>query len=216
MPLALSILAVLAKLALLLNKLDYAVFKTPIPPHRRLADIDILISQEHRLIAERRLARRGFRIVSRGRYSTTLKKASIVVDLYVHPEVMGIPYINGRKLLSYIDECSIDGKRIYVLEADADSVVVMAHAVVKDSYIRPNDAEVVLSHYNARLVSILAPWLYRYVDYFVRAVREGHVITIPLRSAIQALLCAFLHVRVPPQPKLHGLWGVISCYRSLH
>ena len=94
------------------------------------ADLDVLVEERDRLKVEKILLKRGYRVLVREPYCTTLKK-HVLVDLYVHPVVLNIAYLDGHILLRYTHETSFNGLRVRALKPGVEALVTVAHAFYK-------------------------------------------------------------------------------------
>jgi len=85
----------------LLRGCDYAFFKLFKPLSYVPADIDILVDagQVGRVVHE--IVRLGYRVTVKDPYCITLTRGDSIIDLYVHPSLGGMIFIDGGKLLEY-------------------------------------------------------------------------------------------------------------------
>jgi len=65
-------------------------------------------------------------------YSATSAREGIVVDVYVHPTIGGVVYLDGRILLEHSVSATFEDIEIPVLESYAEAVLAAAHAVYKE------------------------------------------------------------------------------------
>jgi len=65
-------------------------------------------------------------------YSATSARKGIVVDVYVHPTIDGMVYLDSRILLGHSVSAVFEGIEIPVLEDYVEAVLAAAHAVYKE------------------------------------------------------------------------------------
>ena len=87
----------------------------------------------------RRIKRLGFRVKVKEPFCTTLVKDSFIIDVYVHPTLGGMIYMNGQRLLDYVSIKEFDGIKIRTLESYVEALVSAAHAIYKECIYTLND-----------------------------------------------------------------------------
>lgn len=121
-----------------LSGLNYALMKFAKPIAYVPADIDVLVAAEDAPRALERVEGLGYEVVVREPYCVTLA-GSAIVDVYVHPCLANVPYMDGRKLLEHVREVELDGVRARALAPEAEVAVAAAHAVYKEQVFTLND-----------------------------------------------------------------------------
>ncbi|MGC9010341.1 MAG: hypothetical protein ACP5I7_07000 [Sulfolobales archaeon] len=122
-----------AEVADALRGLNYAFHKFRKPVHHVSVDIDVLIDQRDLVRAVKKLISRGYRVKLLEKYTATLVKNSVIVDLYVHPAFAWVIYLDGSKLLNCcIEEFDFEGYLVRGLTKEAEAVVSAAHAIYKE------------------------------------------------------------------------------------
>jgi hypothetical protein len=118
-----------------LNGFSFAFFKLVKPVSYVPADVDVLVKYDEREEIIRRIEELGFRIKVKEPFCTTLDKDSFIVDVYVHPTLGGMVYMNGQRLLDYVSIKEFNGIKIRTLESYAEALVSAAHAIYKERII---------------------------------------------------------------------------------
>ena len=126
-------------LARCLDGLNYAFFKFVKPVKYAPADIDLIVGMEDSFSVVKRIESLGYRVVVAEPYCATLVKGVSIVDVYVHPTIGGIVYLDGAKLLRHVQTVEFNGFKIPVLEPYVEAVVACAHAVYKEKLFTLND-----------------------------------------------------------------------------
>jgi hypothetical protein len=85
-----------------LDGFSFAFFKLVKPVSYVPVDVDVLIKSEEREEMIRRIKGLGFRVEVKEPFCTTLVKDSFIIDVYVHPTLGGMIYMNGQRLLDYV------------------------------------------------------------------------------------------------------------------
>jgi len=122
-----------------LKGLSYAFFKLTKPISYVPADIDVLVGHEHVHEATKRLMSLGYKVVSKGSYCITLEKSSTIVDLYQHPTIGDIAYMDGQALLQHSKPTEFNDIEINSLEEYAEALVSASHAFYKELIYTLND-----------------------------------------------------------------------------
>ncbi|MGD6932910.1 MAG: hypothetical protein ACQCN5_01740 [Candidatus Bathyarchaeia archaeon] len=118
---------------------NYAFFKFVKPVMYVPADIDLLVSLEDSYGVVKKLESGGYRVVVEEPYCVTLVKDAVIVDVYVHPTIGGVVYLDGALLLKHVRSVEFNGLNIPALTSYAEALVVAAHAVYKEKLYTLND-----------------------------------------------------------------------------
>jgi hypothetical protein len=122
-----------------LDGFSFAFFKLVKPVSYVPADVDVLIKYDEREEIIRRIKRLGFRVKVEEPFCTTLVKDSFIIDVYVHPTLGGMIYMNGQRLLDYVSIKEFNGIKIRTLESYVEALVSAAHAIYKERIYTLND-----------------------------------------------------------------------------
>jgi hypothetical protein len=126
-------------LSKLLKDYDYAFFKLVKPLSYVPADIDILIDVNQIGKVAHEIMELGYNIAVKDPYCITFVRGGSIIDLYVHPSLGGMIFIDGGKLLEYRCPKEFNGVEIISLESYAEALVSAAHAVYKERIYTLND-----------------------------------------------------------------------------
>lgn len=132
-------LNVIQALSRLLKNHNYAFFKLVKPVSYVPADIDLLVdvSQARKVVKE--IIGLGYRIEVKDPYCITLTRGASIVDVYIHPSLGGVIFIDGKKLLEHVDIKEFNGVEIRALEGYAEALVAASHAIYKERIYTLND-----------------------------------------------------------------------------
>ena len=83
------------------------------------AKAKIYVKAELQKLIERRIEGLGFKVEVKEPFSTTLAKGPFIVDVYVHPTLGGMIYMDGQELLNHVCIKDFNGLRIKSLESYA-------------------------------------------------------------------------------------------------
>jgi len=122
-----------------LDGFSFAFFKLVKPVSYVPADVDVLVKSGEREEIIRRIKELGFRVDVKEPFCTTLFKGSFIVDIYVHPTLGSMIYMDGQELLNHVSIKDFNGLRIKSLENYAEALVSAAHAVYKERIYTLND-----------------------------------------------------------------------------
>lgn len=127
-----------------LRGLNHAFIKLRKPLSYVPADIDVLVDRNCVAEAMRRLQALGFKLEVREPYSVTLVRRGIL-DVYVHPNVANMVFLDGFKLLRHTEKVVVEGVELTTVKTYAEAVVTAAHAIYKEQIYTLNDHYVVKS-----------------------------------------------------------------------
>lgn len=133
-----------------LNGLDHAFIKLRKPVTYVPADVDVLVVRDQVSSAVSRLRNEGFQVKIIEPYCVTMTRGSIIVDLYVYPTLGGVIYLDARKLLALREPTKFGGIKIPVLEAHAEALTAIAHAIYKERIYTLLDYATVSKWYSRR------------------------------------------------------------------
>jgi len=122
-----------------LDGFSFAFFKLVKPVSYVPADVDVLVKLDEREEIIRRIKRLGFRVKVKEPFCTTLVKDSFIIDVYVHPTLGGMVYMNGQRLLDYVSIKEFNGIKIKTLYSYVEALVSAAHAIYKERIYTLND-----------------------------------------------------------------------------
>ncbi|MCD6244392.1 MAG: hypothetical protein J7J65_04060 [Candidatus Korarchaeota archaeon] len=121
-----------------LEGLNYAFFKI-LKPAYVPSDIDLLIDNTHLVSAISKLKELGYVTEVIEPYCITLSSPRSIIDLYLHPTMGGVIYLDGKRLLEFRREIYFNGVRIPALEGYVEALVSAAHAIFKERIYTLND-----------------------------------------------------------------------------
>jgi len=122
-----------------LDGFSFAFFKLVKPVSYVPADVDILVKLDEREEIIRRIEELGFRVKVKEPFCITLVKDSFIIDVYVHPTLGGMVYMNGQRLLDYVSIKEFNGIKIKTLYSYVEALVSAAHAIYKERIYTLND-----------------------------------------------------------------------------
>lgn len=145
----------LVEVAYKIQNLDYAVIKFFKPMAYLPSDIDLLLKKEQISILSRILQKLGYNLILIEPNCLTFK-GKVVIDVYINPDVLNIPYMTGEELLQFTTIVEVDGVKIKKLTDEAEVVLVLSHAVYKEQIITLNDYYAAKLYLNSECVKIAA------------------------------------------------------------
>jgi hypothetical protein len=122
----------------ILKDFDYSLIKFLKAVAYVPSDIDLLLPVKDVPKVKRILERYGFAQIAKEPFCVSFK-GPISVDVYIHPCVANLIYLDGSQLLEHTMNVKIDGVTVKTLSTDAEAVIVAAHAVYKEHLITLND-----------------------------------------------------------------------------
>jgi hypothetical protein len=134
-----EIVNVVGTISKTLKGYDYAFFKLIKLISYVPADVDVLVKLDEAAEAAKEVMRLGYKVEVKEPYCITLTKGASIVDLYAHPTVGGITYMDGQILLKYIRLAEFNGIEVKTLEGYAEALVTVAHALYKEHTYTLND-----------------------------------------------------------------------------
>ncbi|WFO75984.1 hypothetical protein J4526_03820 [Desulfurococcaceae archaeon MEX13E-LK6-19] len=117
----------------------YVFFKLVKPVVYVPSDIDLLVKRNILGDIVSSLKELGFFIEVVEPYCVTLRSSCCVIDVYVHPTLGGMIYLNGDLLLEHSRVTSFHGTEIPTLETFAEALVCVSHAIYKERIYTLND-----------------------------------------------------------------------------
>lgn len=138
---AVSLIELLADLFAQLG-VHYSFFKTLKPHPFTPADVDVLIPSKHDFArVHKALKMNGFRVLAKDAYGVTLlrENCTLNVDLYSHPSVSNLVYINGGLLSEHIISAKFEGINVQVLDPIGEITIVASHAFYKEQMYTLSD-----------------------------------------------------------------------------
>jgi len=123
----------------LLRDFDYAFFKLVKPLSYVPADIDILVDANQIGKVVHEIVGLGYNIVVKDPYCITLTRGDSIIDLYVHPSLGGVIFIDGQRLLEHRCLMEFNGAEIISLESYVEALVSASHAIYKERIYTLND-----------------------------------------------------------------------------
>jgi hypothetical protein len=133
---------------------NHAFFKFVKPVSYVPSDIDILVSLDESDEVVKKIWMLGYRIVVKEPYCVTLVKGESIVDVYAHPTIGGVAYMDGEKLLEHVRTTEFNGLKIRTLEEYAEALMAAAHAVYKEKLYTLNDYFIVKKWATQRSVKL--------------------------------------------------------------
>jgi len=124
------------------NGINYAFFKTCKPFPDAPTDIDILLkSREDLLKSYRILSSRGQKLIAKDSFTYTLcsKNHRLNIDLYLHPTVADMIYLNKDALMNHVTQVELGDSIIRTLSPEAEIVAVTSHSLYKEHRYTLND-----------------------------------------------------------------------------
>ncbi|MHA1833584.1 MAG: nucleotidyltransferase family protein [Candidatus Baldrarchaeia archaeon] len=121
------------------KNVDYVFYKLVKPVVYVPSDVDLLVNRKHIHLAVSMLRDLGFRVELAEPYCVTMISRNLVVDVYVHPTIGGMVYLDGERLLEYRRTAIFCGLEVPTLEDYVEALVAAAHAVYKERIYTLND-----------------------------------------------------------------------------
>jgi len=134
-----KIINIVQILSKLLDSYDYAFFKLIKPLSYVPADVDLLVRANQVTKVAHELMRLGYRIEVKDPYCITLMRGDSIIDLYVHPSLGGVIFLNGQRLLEHTCTKEFNGIEVRSLESHAEALAVASHAIYKERIYTLND-----------------------------------------------------------------------------
>jgi len=133
------VLKVVQILSKLLKEYDYAFFKLVKPITYVPADVDLLVKADQITKVTRDLMKLGYRIEVKDPYCITLMRGDSIIDLYVHPSLGGVVFLNGQGLLEHTCTKEFNGIEVRSVESYAEALAAASHAIYKERIYTLND-----------------------------------------------------------------------------
>jgi len=103
------------------------------------ADVDLLVSVNQVESVTKEIMKLGYRVAVKDPYCITLTRGGSIIDLYVHPSLGGVAFINGQRLLEHTQIKKFNGVEVRSLESYAEALVAASHAIYKERIYTLND-----------------------------------------------------------------------------
>jgi len=126
-------------LSKLLKGYDCAFFKLVKPVSYVPADVDLLVNASQAKRVAHEIMGLGYRVAVKDPYCITLTRGDSIIDLYVHPSLGGVIFINGQRLLEHTCIKDFNGAEIKSIESYAEALVAASHAIYKERIYTLND-----------------------------------------------------------------------------
>lgn len=126
-------------LSKLLKNYDYAFFKLIKPVSYVPADVDLLVSASQAVRVAHEIMGLGYRVAVKDPYCITLTRGDSIIDLYVHPSLGAVIFINGQRLLEHTCIKEFNGTEVRSLESHVEALVAASHAIYKERIYTLND-----------------------------------------------------------------------------
>ena len=126
-------------LSKILKDYSYAFFKLIKPVSYVPADVDLLVKASHVNKVVKDIMTLGYRVAVKDPYCISLTSGDSLIDLYVHPSLGGVIFINGQKLLEHTCTKDFNGIEVRSLESYAEALVAASHAIYKEWIYTLND-----------------------------------------------------------------------------
>jgi hypothetical protein len=133
------VMKVVQALSNILRGYDCAFFKLIKPVSYVPADVDILVNASQVKKVTKQIMGLGYGIVVKDPYCFTLTRVGSIIDLYVHPSLGGVAFINGQRLLEHTHIMELNGANVRTLESYAEALVAASHAIYKERIYTLND-----------------------------------------------------------------------------
>jgi hypothetical protein len=134
-----KVIQVIQALSKLLKDYNYAFFKLIKPLSYVPADIDLLVDASQARSAAREILGLGYTVAVKDPYCITLTRGDSIIDLYVHPSLGGVIFINGQRLLEHSCTKEFNGAEVKSIENYAEALVAASHAIYKERIYTLND-----------------------------------------------------------------------------
>lgn len=194
------VIRVVKDIANTFKDLNYAFFKFVKPIAYVPSDIDLLVEHEAVSSAIFKLRKLGFNVEIIEPYCITVRSPEAIIDVYVHPTLGGMIYLDARRLLEHRRIVNFHDVEIPTLENYAEALVSIAHAIYKEKIYTLNDYVTVKKWFSMktmRLAEELECWQVVFLALQIHeAVDKKRLILpyrIPLPLWIKALTSKIAH-----------------------
>ena len=133
------VIKVVQVISKLLKGYDCAFFKLIKPVNYVPADVDLLVSIDHVNKIVKDIMTLGYRIAVKDPFCVTLTRDDSIIDLYIHPSLGGVTFLNGQKLLEHTCTKEFNGVEVRSLESYAEALAAASHAIYKERIYTLND-----------------------------------------------------------------------------
>ena len=133
------VIKVVQVISKLLKGYDCAFFKLIKPVSYVPADVDLLVGIDHVNKIVKDIMTLGYKIAVKDPFCVTLTRDDSIIDLYIHPSLGGVIFLNGQKLLEHTCTKEFNGVEVRSLESYAEALVAASHAIFKERIYTLND-----------------------------------------------------------------------------
>jgi len=134
-----KVIQVIQALSKLLKDYNYAFFKLIKPLSYVPADVDLLVDAKQAGRVTHEIRGLGYTVAVKDPYCITLTRGDSIIDLYVHPSLGGVIFINGQRLLEHSSTKEFNGAEVKSIENYAEALVTASHAIYKERIYTLND-----------------------------------------------------------------------------
>jgi len=103
------------------------------------SDFDFLVTPESLRCISSSLIFRGFKIVSLNKYTVTLQRGEVVVDLYLQPSMGNVVFMSSDELFQETEAIYINDQKVEVPAKCQELKLLYLHALFKEMKITLND-----------------------------------------------------------------------------
>ncbi len=177
-----------------IQNIDYAVIKFFKPIAYVPSDIDLLVKRAHLEKLLNILKSLGYKLSVLEPNCISLKGKTII-DVYINPDFMNIPYMSGEKLLNFYQSTKINGVEVKTLKPEAEAVVALSHGIYKEQILTLNDYYTARRFLNNESMKIAEElWVTDALVYSLKLFEEIELglievpIRVPIRDAAKLIL----------------------------
>ena len=137
-----------------LEVLDFTFYKLLKPVSYVPADIDILVKVNEVEYIVEKLNELGFKVVVKKPYTIIFLKNSLILDVYTHPTLGGVIYLNGQQLLRYKSIIEFNGLSIPSLNNYVEALISAIHSIYKEKIYTLNDYIAIMKWANQKTLEL--------------------------------------------------------------
>ncbi len=142
------------KISKALEGVDFTFYKLLKPVSYVPADIDILVKVNEVEYVIEKLNELGFKVVVKEPYTITFLKNSLILDVYTHPTLGGVIYLNGQQLLRYKSIIEFNGLNIPSLNNYVEALISATHSIYKEKIYTLNDYITIMKWANQKTLEL--------------------------------------------------------------